>query len=114
MAVTIVELIEEKVGQVTRLQEQIRHLRNALAAENGARATVGSRPTMLELAEVTLKKVRRPMPSREIAEAIEKEHGVHVKPHSLGTMLFRSAIERKQIFYKDKKMKNTYGLLEWQ
>lgn len=122
MAVTVVELIEVKEQElqmqeksIDNLREQIRLLRAAQAAETGARATAGNgRPTVLEMAEVVLRRRRRPMPSKELCQVVQGEFGVRVTTHSMGTMLYRAAVERERVFFKDKKQKNTYGLLEWQ
>ena len=110
---SIAELIEEKKQERNRLDEQIRHLENALLAERGARATQGRRLTVLEMASAVLIDRQRIMKAKDISLAIEKRFGVHVKAHSLGTMLYRSAIERQKIFVKDPKQKNSYGLLDW-
>jgi hypothetical protein len=51
------------------------------------------------------------MHAKNIAAEIEKQFGTFVKPTSLGTMLYRAAIERKKLFKKDKDEENTYSLL---
>lgn len=117
MAVTVVEILnlKQQAGGWDILMEQIRFLRAAEEAGNGARATMGTRgKTVLDMAEVILKKAKKPLPSKDICAEIMKEYDVRVKPHSLGTMLYRSAMERKRTFFKDKHKPNTYGLLEWQ
>lgn len=116
MAVTVVELIQlrEKAGSWDTLVEQIRLLRAAEDAGNGAKATMGSRPTSLEMAMVTLRKAgKKSQHCGAISELIFNEYGVRVKPHSLGNMLYRSAKAKKN-FFKDPRRPNSYGLLEWQ
>jgi hypothetical protein len=110
---TILELIEEKKRERERINAVISQLEAALAIEQGA-GPQKPRLTILKMAEEVLKEEKRPMKSKEIAERIQSKFGSYVKTTSIGTMLYRRAVESKKIFVKDKKDENTYGLIEWE
>jgi hypothetical protein len=60
-----------------------------------------------------LQQEKKPMHTKDIADGIQEQFHFFVKPTSLGTMLYRRAIETKKTFVKDRKEENTYGLKEW-
>jgi hypothetical protein len=49
----------------------------------------------------------------KIVHHIKEKFHRDVPLSSLTTILYKYAEERRKTFYKDKKKKNTYGLLEW-
>jgi hypothetical protein len=107
------ELIEEKKRERERIDEVIKQLEGALAAEQGT-CPPGTGKKILEMAEIVLQEAKKPLKPREIAERIEQNFGRFVKLTSLGTMLYRCATERKKTFRKESNQDNTYSLLEWQ
>jgi transposase len=86
-------------------------LEQVRASEQGTRVSGEKRATTLQMAESVLKNAGHKMHAKNIAAEIEKQFGTFVKPTSLGTMLYRAAIERKKLFKKDKDEENTYSLL---
>lgn len=96
--------------ELRTLDAQIEKLKEALAMDG--EAPLEKKKTTLEMARDVLKAAGSPMHSKAIAEEISKKFGVYVKAASLGTMLYRCAIERKKIFRKENEPENTYSLLE--
>jgi hypothetical protein len=111
---TIQELIEEKRRERERIDDVIMRLEGALAVEQGQKRIGAPRKTILQMAEAVLQEAKEPLKPRDISERIEKAFGRTVKPTSLGTMLYRCAVERKKTFRKEMQPDNTYSLLKWQ
>ena len=111
--VTTSDLLEIKKKERNRLDEQIKMLEQVRASEQGTTVSGEKKPSTLQMAESVLKNAGHKMHAMKIAEEIEKQFKVYVKPTSLGTMLYRAAIERKKTFKKEKDEENTYSLLEW-
>jgi hypothetical protein len=117
---TIQELIEDMkrerhrlVAQIQTLDAKIGKLKEALAIDAGT-VPGKKKMTFLQMAEEVLELNGSKMRTKDIAEAIQKKFDSLVKPNSLGTMLYRSAVERKKTFRKEKEPNNTYSLLKWQ
>jgi len=73
------------------------------------------RKASLSMALQVLRKHRREMHAKEIAEQIFQEFNVRVNKGSLGTQLWRHIKNHPDSpFYKSKRTRNTYGLKERQ
>jgi len=123
MELTVINLlrqIEEKCNHMEKdlriLKEQRDHLRAAAAVTGEAPlalrtvsqgiASDGS----LSMAENVMRSEKHEMHTREIAERIFKQHGIRVKPTSLGSQLWRAVKRPNSPFYRSKAANNTYGL----
>ena len=111
---TIAELIVMKKQERGKLDETIRKLEEALALEQGGLVgDAGEKMTTLHMAELVLERAAgHQLHTAELAREIEKQFGRFVKPSSLGTMLYRAAVEKKKRFVKVKGVENTYQLMK--
>ncbi len=110
---SIRELIEHYKKERERINGVIMNLEAAAAAEQGASSPGVKRKTILEMAEIVLREHGKPMHVKAMVERIQQQFDFHVKATSLGTMLYRCAVERKKTFVKENGDNNTYGLKEW-
>jgi HB1, ASXL, restriction endonuclease HTH domain len=109
----ILELIEEKKRQRDQIDEVIRQLEGALKTEQGGGPSK-EHMTTLQMAEGVLREAKQPLHAKEIAKLMQSKYGVFEKHTSVGTMLWRSAVQgKKTVFRKDKEPNNTHSLLEW-
>ena len=109
----IEQAIQDRRLERERLDQVIRSLEEALAAEQGASNIVqAKKPTYTEMAQSILQEEQRTMHTMELTNKIQERFGVRTKPRSLGTMLHRAA-GTGRVFVKDLTAKNTYGLLDW-
>ena len=115
---TIADLIAEKQRTQKRIADVIGQLEAALSAMRLWSKEEGGdgRPPkqILDMAEVVLKEAKTPLHVKSLAERIEEKFERQVRPASLGTMLYREAVEKKRRFTKDRGENNTYGLKEWE
>jgi len=107
------DLLEAKKRERNKLDAEIKLLEQVRASELGLDSQGEKRLRTLDMAESVLRKAGHKMHTKNIADEIEKQFDKFVKPTSLGTMLYRAAVERKKKFKKEKEEENTYSLLEW-
>lgn len=117
-------MIEKVDREIEKLAKQKQMLQNALMLESGGAVEIAmitaSGKGFMEMARDVLAS-KKLNPSQEvqhtkrIGELIHTEFKVPVDFKSLSQMLHANTHKAKtKYFYKDRKLKNTYGLVEWQ
>jgi transposase len=104
--------LEELKRERDKLDAKIQKLQEFQALDAGT-VQGKKRKSTLEMAEEVLESKGKPMHTKDIAEAIQTKFDSFVKTTSLGTMLYRCAVNRKKTFRKEES-DNTYSLLKWQ
>ena len=104
--------LEDLKRQRNKLDAKIRMLEEYQALDAGT-IQGKKRKTIQEMAEEVLESKGKPMHTKDIAAAIQTKFDSFVRPASLGTILYRCAVERKKTFRKEES-NNTYSLLKWQ
>ena len=105
------ELIEAKKMMRSKLDNEIKLLEQVLASEKGI-LRGAKKLTTLKMAEEVLRNAKKQLHTTEIAREIQEKFDFYVKPSSLGTMLYRAAVEREKVFRKAIDKENTYLLLD--